>query len=157
MRGLSEKKFRTKQNNWKWCFKSYRKVKKWVLYLQGINFQVSKFFVGRRSVKHKYLSREKYTITREFITFRDTHSGNNSQKLIWKWSNRYLQNSSPYKAFKVWNLISDCIKQPQTLGLFKVKIKTWVCLDCPSSFCKTFAFCQIYYVLSDCILRFVWR
>ena len=57
--------------------------------------KLSLLWLLSRLIELKYLSREKYSITRELITLRDTQSNNNSQELIWRWSNIYFAEFKP--------------------------------------------------------------
>ena len=43
-------------------------------------------------------------------------------------TDRYGQNSIPYRANQIWNLLSRQIKHSANLDSFKLKIKRWRCL-----------------------------
>ena len=43
-----------------------------------------------------------------------------------------------YRAPQLWNLVLTEIKDAPSLSIFKVKIKSWYCDNCPCRLCKTF-------------------
>ena len=48
------------------------------------------------------------------------------------------QNSLRYLGVKIWNLVPTCIKQSETLQIFKTRIKCWKPVNCPCKICKTY-------------------
>ena len=46
--------------------------------------------------------------------------------------------SLSYLGPKIWDLVPIEIKQSENLNIFKKKIKTWTCSECPCRLCKTF-------------------
>ena len=43
-----------------------------------------------------------------------------------------------YRAPQLWNLVSTEIKNASSLSIFKQKIKSWYCDDCPCGLCNTY-------------------
>ena len=43
-----------------------------------------------------------------------------------------------YRAPQLWNLVSTEIKNAPSLSIFKEKIKSWYCDNCPCRLCKTY-------------------
>ena len=43
-----------------------------------------------------------------------------------------------YRAPQLWNLVSTEIKNAPSLLIFKEKIKSWYCDNCPCRLCKTY-------------------
>ena len=53
-------------------------------------------------------------------------------------SNRYGLNSISYRANQLWSLLPELIKSSPSLSLFKSRIKSWRCTNCPCTLCRTF-------------------
>ena len=53
-------------------------------------------------------------------------------------SNRFGLNSITYRSNQLWNLVPDNMKQSKTLASFKQALKSWKCLSCPCTLCKTY-------------------
>ena len=51
--------------------------------------------------------------------------------------NKYLLNSSVYRANQLWQTLPSEIKNCELLQLFKNKIKTWSCDRCQCQICST--------------------
>ena len=43
-----------------------------------------------------------------------------------------------YRAPQLWNLVPTEIKDALSLSIFKEKIKSWYCDNCPCRLCKTY-------------------
>ena len=43
-----------------------------------------------------------------------------------------------YRAPQLWNLVPTEIKDAPSLSIFKEKIKSWYCDNCPCRLCKTY-------------------
>ena len=43
-----------------------------------------------------------------------------------------------YRAPQLWNLVPTGIKDAPSLAIFKEKIKSWYCDDCPCTLCKIY-------------------
>ena len=50
-------------------------------------------------------------------------------------STNYGINTISHLAPKIWEIIPNEIRCCQSLNLFKVKIKTWIPLNCPCNLC----------------------
>ena len=51
---------------------------------------------------------------------------------------RYGTESISFLAPKIWEILSNEIKDSETLQLFKAKIKRWDAVDCPCRLCKIY-------------------
>ena len=50
----------------------------------------------------------------------------------------YGLNAIPYLASQLWKQVPTDIREAACVTLFKNRIKTWKCVDCPCRSCKLF-------------------
>ena len=67
----------------------------------------------------------------------DLHGNSSLEKRRVK-SVRYDTDSISFLAPKIWKILPNKIKDPETLQIFKTKIKKWVPLECPCRLCKIY-------------------
>ena len=51
---------------------------------------------------------------------------------------KYGLDAIPYRASQLWKQVPTDIREAASLTLFKNRIKTWKCEDCPCRSCKIF-------------------
>ena len=51
---------------------------------------------------------------------------------------KYGLDAIPYRASQLWHLVPNDVCEAASLALFKNRIKTWKCEDCPCGSCKIF-------------------
>ena len=51
---------------------------------------------------------------------------------------KYGLDAIPYRASQLWQQVPTDIREAASLTLFKNRIKTWKCEDCPCRSCKIF-------------------
>ena len=67
-------------------------------------------------------------------------------------TDRYGQNSIPYRANQIWNSLSRQRKNSANLDSFKLKIKQWRCLECSCTISKTYLPNLGYYLYGRSLL-----
>ena len=45
-----------------------------------------------------------------------------------------------YRGPQLWSLLPIDIKSSNNIDTFKIRIKTWICKDCPCKICQTFVY-----------------
>ena len=51
---------------------------------------------------------------------------------------RYVTETVSFLAPKIWDILLKDIKDSESLGIFKIKIKKWIPSECPCKLCKTY-------------------
>ena len=51
---------------------------------------------------------------------------------------RYVTETVSFSAPKIWDILLKDMKDSESLGIFKIRIKKWIPSECPCKLCKTY-------------------